>query len=80
MLAEQLASTAPGTRLDTVRMGELMRTWRGDHTRFLMLAAGQLTTDDPEVAAEAALRRRHTRVSLLLRVALRGWLRAVTDG
>ncbi|MFJ9539240.1 HEAT repeat domain-containing protein [Streptomyces sp. NPDC101225] len=55
VLAEQLASPDPGTRLDAVRMsGELMRTWRGDHTRLLMLVAGQLTTPDLEVASEAA--------------------------
>lgn len=54
VLAEQLASPDPGTRLDAVRMsGELMRTWRGDHTHLLMLVAGQLTTDDLEVAAGA---------------------------
>ncbi|MEU2264673.1 HEAT repeat domain-containing protein [Streptomyces sp. NPDC019645] len=55
VLAEQLSSPDPGARLDAVRMsGELMRTWRGDHTRLLLLVAGQLTTDDEEVAAEAA--------------------------
>ncbi|MYQ96734.1 HEAT repeat domain-containing protein [Streptomyces sp. SID4946] len=55
VLAEQLSSPDPGSRLDAVRMsGELMRTWRGDHTRLLMLIADQLTTSDQEVAAEAA--------------------------
>ncbi|MFL9659575.1 HEAT repeat domain-containing protein [Streptomyces sp. PB17] len=55
VLAEQLSSPDAGSRLDAVRMsGELMRTWRGDHTRLLLLVAGQLTTDDQEVAAEAA--------------------------
>ncbi|MER6631079.1 HEAT repeat domain-containing protein [Streptomyces sp. NPDC000987] len=55
VLAEQLNSPDPGSRLDAVRMcGELMRTWRGDHTRLLMLVADQLTTADEEVAAEAA--------------------------
>ncbi|ULR55728.1 HEAT repeat domain-containing protein [Streptomyces deccanensis] len=55
VLAEQLSSPDPGSRLDAVRMsGELMRTWRGDHTRLLLLVADQLTTDDEEVAAEAA--------------------------
>ncbi|MEQ8144697.1 hypothetical protein [Streptomyces sp. OP7] len=34
--------------------GELMRIWRGDHTRLLVLVADQLTTADEEVAAEAA--------------------------
>lgn len=55
VLAEQLSSPDPGSRLDAVRMsGELMRTWRGDHTRLLLLVAGQLTSADQEVAAEAA--------------------------
>lgn len=55
LLAEQLISPDPGSRLDAVRMsGELMRTWRGDHTRLLLLVADQLTTADEEVAAEAA--------------------------
>lgn len=55
VLAEQLSSPDPGSRLDAVRMsGELMRTWRGDHTRLLMLVADQLATADQEVAAEAA--------------------------
>ncbi|MFG2481068.1 HEAT repeat domain-containing protein [Streptomyces fagopyri] len=57
MLAEQLSSPDPGSRLDAVRMsGELIRTWRGDHTRLLLLVAHQLTTvdEDEEVAAEAA--------------------------
>ncbi|RPE27146.1 hypothetical protein EDD90_10836 [Streptomyces sp. Ag109_O5-1] len=55
VLAEQLSSPDPGSRLDAIRMsGELMRTWRGDHTRLLLLVADQLTTDDQEVAAEAA--------------------------
>lgn len=55
VLAEQLSSPDPGARLDAVRMsGELMRTWRGDHTRLLLLVAHQLTTADEEVAAEAA--------------------------
>ncbi|MGW1275300.1 HEAT repeat domain-containing protein, partial [Streptomyces sp. NPDC002491] len=55
LLAEQLISPDPGSRLDAVRMsGELMRTWRGDHTRLLLLVADRLTTADEEVAAEAA--------------------------
>ncbi|WP_445530015.1 HEAT repeat domain-containing protein [Streptomyces cyslabdanicus] len=55
VLAEQLTSPDPGSRLDAVRMsGELMRTWRGDHTRLLLLVTDQLTTADQEVAAEAA--------------------------
>ncbi|MGW0778826.1 HEAT repeat domain-containing protein [Streptomyces sp. NPDC002835] len=55
LLAEQMSSPDPGSRLDAVRMsGELMQTWRGNHTRLLLLVADQLTTDDQEVAAEAA--------------------------
>ncbi len=55
LLAEQLSSPDPGSRLDAVRMsGELIRTWRGDHTRLLLLLADQLTTADQEVAAETA--------------------------
>lgn len=55
VLAEQLSSPDPGSRLDAVRTsGELMRTWRGDHTRLLLLVTDQLTTADQEVAAEAA--------------------------
>ncbi|MFM9632838.1 HEAT repeat domain-containing protein [Streptomyces galilaeus] len=55
VLAVQLSSPDPGSRLDAVRMsGELIRTWRGDHTRLLLLLADQLTTADQEVAAEAA--------------------------
>ncbi|MEU6258612.1 HEAT repeat domain-containing protein [Streptomyces sp. NPDC047043] len=55
VLAEQLASADPGSRVDALRMsGELIRTWRGDHTRLLLLVADQLTTTDQEVAAEAA--------------------------
>ncbi|MFH9826667.1 HEAT repeat domain-containing protein [Streptomyces bobili] len=55
VLAEQLSSPDPGSRLDAVRMsGELIRTWRGDHTRLPLLLADQLTTADLEVAAEAA--------------------------
>ncbi|MFQ6146785.1 HEAT repeat domain-containing protein [Streptomyces seoulensis] len=55
VLAEQLCSPGPGSRLDAVRMsGELMQTWRGNHTRLLLLVADRLTTADEEVAAEAA--------------------------
>ncbi|MFI1035946.1 HEAT repeat domain-containing protein [Streptomyces sp. NPDC020951] len=55
VLAEQLSSPDPGSRLDAIRMsGELMRTWRGDHTRLLLLISDQLTTADQDVAAEAA--------------------------
>ncbi|MEU3296698.1 HEAT repeat domain-containing protein [Streptomyces longwoodensis] len=55
VLAEQLWSPDPGSRLDAVRMsGELMQTWRGDHTRLLLRVADRLTPADEEVAAEAA--------------------------
>ncbi|WP_449338927.1 HEAT repeat domain-containing protein [Streptomyces chartreusis] len=55
LLAGQLSSPDPGSRLDAIRMGgELMREWRGDHTQLLLLVAGQLATDDQEIAAEAA--------------------------
>ncbi|MEU8976443.1 HEAT repeat domain-containing protein [Streptomyces monashensis] len=55
VLAEQLSSPDPGSRLDALRMsGELMRTWRGDHTRLLLLVTDQLTTADQDIAAEAA--------------------------
>ncbi|WP_406430103.1 HEAT repeat domain-containing protein [Streptomyces sp. NBC_00631] len=55
VLTGQLCSPDPGSRLDAVRMsGELMRTWRGDHTRLLLLVADQLSMADEEVAAEAA--------------------------
>ncbi|MFF4958733.1 hypothetical protein [Streptomyces sp. NPDC001222] len=51
VLAEQLSSPDPGSRLDVRMSGELMRAWRGDHTRFLRLVTDQLTTADQEVAA-----------------------------
>jgi hypothetical protein len=55
VLAEQLSSPGPGSRLDAVRMsGEPMRAWRGDHTRLLLLVTDRLTTAGEEVAAEAA--------------------------
>ncbi|WP_460060750.1 hypothetical protein [Streptomyces sp. YKOK-I1] len=55
VLAEQLRNPDPGARLDAVRMsGELMRTWRGEHIRLLLLVTDQLGTADQEVAAEAA--------------------------
>ncbi|UXX98011.1 HEAT repeat domain-containing protein (plasmid) [Streptomyces sp. AD2-2] len=55
VLSEQLRSPDPGSRLDAVRMSrELIRTWRGDHTRLLLLVADQLSTTDDKVAAEAA--------------------------
>jgi hypothetical protein len=55
LLAEQLRSPDPGTRLDAIRMaGDLMRAWRGDHSTLITLVAGQLDAESCEVAAEAA--------------------------
>ncbi|QKG23872.1 HEAT repeat domain-containing protein [Actinomadura verrucosospora] len=55
LLAEQLRSRDPGSRLDAVRMSaELMTSWRGDHTRLIMLVAEHLNAPDDQVAAEAA--------------------------
>ncbi|MGW0086883.1 hypothetical protein [Streptomyces sp. NPDC003393] len=68
MLGEQLSSPDPGSLLEAVRMsGELMRAWRGDHARLLLLVADQLTSADREVAAEAAavLKSCHTITALM---------------
>jgi hypothetical protein len=55
LLAEQLRSPDPGTRLDAIRMaGDLMQVWRGDHSTLITLVAGQLDAESCEVAAEAA--------------------------
>ncbi|OLT31875.1 hypothetical protein BJF79_08760 [Actinomadura sp. CNU-125] len=55
LLAEQLRSRDPGSCLDAVRMSaELMTTWRGDHTRLVMLVAEHLNASRDQVAAEAA--------------------------
>ncbi|MGI8333613.1 HEAT repeat domain-containing protein [Actinomadura scrupuli] len=55
LLAEQLRSPDPGSRLDAIRMSaELMKSWRGDHTSLIMLVAEHLDATDQEVAAEAA--------------------------
>ncbi|MEV7175687.1 HEAT repeat domain-containing protein [Kitasatospora sp. NPDC093679] len=54
LLAEQLRSPDPGTRLDALRMSrQLMQSWRGNHTPLIELVAGQLAAH-PQVAAEAA--------------------------
>jgi hypothetical protein len=55
LLAEQLRSPDPGTRLDALRMArELMTAWRGDHSALIVLVAGRLDAAVLEVAAEAA--------------------------
>ncbi|WP_331738475.1 HEAT repeat domain-containing protein [Embleya sp. NBC_00896] len=55
LLAAQLRSPDPGSRLDAIRMsGDLMKDWRGDHTPLVLLVAEQLGARDREVAAEAA--------------------------
>lgn len=48
LLAEQLRSRDLGSRLDAVRMSaELMRAWRGDHARLIMLVAEHLNAPQP---------------------------------
>ncbi|WP_217133252.1 HEAT repeat domain-containing protein [Streptomyces sp. AC558_RSS880] len=55
LLAEQLRTPDPGSRLDALRMSaDLMKSWRGDHTALIRLVAEQLGATDPQVAAEAA--------------------------
>ncbi|GGV42697.1 hypothetical protein GCM10010182_79220 [Actinomadura cremea] len=55
LLAEQLRSRDPGSRLDALRMSaELMTSWRGDHARLIMLVAEHLNAPHDQVAAEAA--------------------------
>jgi hypothetical protein len=55
LLAEQLRSPNPGSRLDAIRIcAELMKSWRGDHTSLIMLVAEHLGATNHEVAAEAA--------------------------
>ena len=54
LLAEQLRSPHPGSRLDAIRMsGELMQSWRGDHSSLVTLVAGQLGRGSHQVAGEA---------------------------
>ncbi|TDB95578.1 HEAT repeat domain-containing protein [Actinomadura sp. 7K534] len=55
LLAEQLRSHDAGSRLDAIRISaELMKSWRGDHTRLVTLVAGHLNASHHQVAAEAA--------------------------
>jgi hypothetical protein len=55
LLAEQLRSRDPGSCLDAIRMSaELMKSWRGDHARLIILVAEHLNTFHDQVAAEAA--------------------------
>jgi HEAT repeat protein len=55
LLAVQMRSPDPGTRLDAIRMaGDLMQAWRGDHSTLITLVAGQLDAESCQVAAEAA--------------------------
>ncbi|MEU4161056.1 hypothetical protein [Actinoplanes sp. NPDC026670] len=55
VLTEQLSSPDPGTRLDAIRMtGDLLRSWRGDHSALIRLVAVQVGAANLEVAAQAA--------------------------
>lgn len=55
LLAAQLASTDPGSRLDALRMAAaLMRACRGDHSALIRLVAAQLDDPNLQVSAEAA--------------------------
>lgn len=55
LLAEQLRSADPGTRLDALRMGsELIRSGSGGHGPLVELIGAQLADPYPEVVAEAA--------------------------
>ncbi|WP_436528758.1 hypothetical protein [Actinoplanes sp. HUAS TT8] len=55
LLAEQLRSPDPGTRLDAIRMaGDLVGSFRGDHSALIRQVAAQLGAGNLEVAAEAA--------------------------
>ncbi|QKW32858.1 HEAT repeat domain-containing protein [Actinomadura sp. NAK00032] len=55
LLAEQLRSRDPGSRLDAIRMSaDLMKSWRGDHARLVSLVAEHLSASHAQVAAEAA--------------------------
>ncbi|MDR7323706.1 MULTISPECIES: HEAT repeat domain-containing protein [Catenuloplanes] len=60
LLAEQLRSADPGTRLDALRMSrDLVGDWRGDHTALITRVAGHLDEANHEVAAEAAVTLQH---------------------
>ncbi|MFB6894608.1 hypothetical protein ACFCX4_35560 [Kitasatospora sp. NPDC056327] len=55
LLTEQLRSEDPGARLDALRMaGDVIRSWRGDHTPLVARIAGLLADPWPGVVAEAA--------------------------
>jgi HEAT repeat protein len=55
LLTEQLRSPDPATRHDAIRMaGELIASWRGDHTDLVLLLADCLLPQDPYTAAAAA--------------------------
>ncbi len=55
LLTAQLADPRAGARRDAVRMaGDLVGSWRGDHSALIRLVAAQLSADDPEPAIEAA--------------------------
>ncbi|MFD7590281.1 hypothetical protein ACFV84_33125 [Kitasatospora sp. NPDC059811] len=55
LLAEQLRSADPGTRLDALRMGsEIIKSRSGDHSPLVALIGAQLADPYPEVVAEAA--------------------------
>lgn len=55
LLTAQLRSPDAATRYDAITMtGDLIRSWRGDHTGLVLLLADCLLLDDPYTAAEAA--------------------------
>ncbi|MGN9783830.1 hypothetical protein ACTMTF_20520 [Nonomuraea sp. ZG12] len=55
LLAQQLRTPDPGSRLDAIRMSaELMKSWRGDHTSLILQVSEHLGATEHEVAAEAA--------------------------
>ncbi|MBL7497077.1 HEAT repeat domain-containing protein [Frankia sp. CNm7] len=55
LLVGQLGFPDPGTRLDAIRMsGQLMESWRGDHTFLVLCLADQLADAQLDVATEAA--------------------------
>ncbi|MFC8368124.1 HEAT repeat domain-containing protein [Streptomyces sp. NPDC057239] len=55
LIEEQLRGPELGSRLDAIRMSaDLMKGWRGDHTRLILLVAEQLDAPHPDVVAEAA--------------------------
>ncbi len=55
LLAQQLRSPDPGSRLDALRMSaDLVKSWRGDHSWLITLVAEHLEAAHHQVAAEAA--------------------------